>query len=420
MQQASANESCRMKQLKKLIEVSKDEKFFKKFSSPPVKSSHKRAQLTNSLFLKSYEKESKVVFRNVIMPTEIFFAMDIIPVCVETVSASLASFDIAQECLNVAEQNGYSRDICSFIRCSLGASIKDFLPTPDFLACTSYFCDNALKLFYMLSKRYKKECFVLDIPYDCGNEKFVTYLEIQLKEMVRGIEKQLNIKMDPQKLKEAIQFSNEARNYFIKVNDLRRHVPAPIPGYETIDYIAPLTFTWGSKEIIDVYKTLYEEINEKIKSLGNSECRRKPRILWRHLRPYHDKSLIDFIENKCHAEIAFEEANYIYWEEMDPDDPYRGLALKLLSNPAIGVFERWSNVTLDIVEKYKIDGVISFNHWGCKPLGSGEGLLKDILNKKEIPMIELGGDCIDKRDYSFAQLKTRIQAFLEMIREKNI
>ncbi|MFH1287977.1 MAG: 2-hydroxyacyl-CoA dehydratase family protein, partial [bacterium] len=217
-----------------------------------------------------------------------------------------------------------------------------------------------------------------------------------------------------------IRFSNEARDYFVKINDLRTNMPAPISGYEMIDYIATLAFTWGSKEIVDVYKTLYEEIKEKIRDSNNVNYKRKPRVLWRHLRPYHDKSLLDFIENKCQMEIAFEEANYIYWDEMDPEDPYRSLAVKLLSTPAIGDFQRWLNVTCGIIDKYRIDGVISFNHWGCKPLGSGEGILKDVLNKKGISMIELGGDCIDKRDYSFAQLKTRIQAFLEMIEGKTV
>lgn len=30
-------------------------------------------------------------------------------------------------------------------------------------------------------------------------------------------------------------------------------------------------------------------------------------------------------------------------------------------------------------------------------------------------MLEIGGDCIDGRDYSFQQLKTRLQAFIEIV-----
>jgi benzoyl-CoA reductase/2-hydroxyglutaryl-CoA dehydratase subunit BcrC/BadD/HgdB len=265
---------------------------------------------------------------------------------------------------------------------------------------------------------YKKDFFLLDIPFDYKDEEAVTYLEIQLKEMTKRIEKQLNKKIDNDRLAEVIRLSNKARYYFVKINELRTNIPAPIPGGEAIDYAAILAFTWGSKEIVEVYKLLYEEIKSRVENSGEPGQKRKIRILWRHLRPYYNNYLFDFIENECDAEVAFEEVNHIYWEEMDPKEPYRSLAKKLLANPPVGDFQRWIDATLGLIDKYNIDGIVSFNHWGCRQLCSGEGILKDILNKKDIPMIQIGGDCIDKRDYSFAQLKTRIQAFLEMVKVK--
>jgi len=418
MKQVLVDKNSRAAQLNKLLRITKKAGTLKKSPFYTFKASQKRAQLITNLFLKAYYEDSKVAFRNVIMPTEIFYAMDIVPVCVETVCALLASSNLSCHCLDIAEHNDYSRDICSFTRCTLGAAIENYLPTPDFLTCTSYYCDDSTKLFYILGKKYKKDFFLLDIPYDYKDENSVYYLETQLIEMTKRIEKLLKRKIDPNRLAEAIQFSNEARYYFVKLNELRTNIPAPILGGEAIDYAAMLAFTWGSKEIVEVYRTLYEEVKEKVESSANVKLKRKPRILWRHLRPYHNDSLFDFIENECKAEIAFEEVNYIYWEEMDPKEPYRSLARKLLSNPPVGDFKHWSDVTLNLIDKYTIDGVISFNHWGCRQLCSGEGILKDILNKRGTPMIQLSGDCIDKRDYSFAQLKTRIQAFLEMIKEK--
>jgi len=419
MSRVLAEKNNRATQLKKLLQTAQKAATLKKSPFYTLKASQKRAQLTTNLFLKAYDEKSKVAFRNVIMPTEIFYAMDIVPVCVETVCALLANFNVTLQCLDSAEQNNYSRDICSFTRCTLGAAIENYLPTPDFLACTSYYCDDSTKLFYTLSKKYEKDFFLLDIPYDHNNVNAVHYLENQLKEMVESIEKTLNRKIDMDKLSEAIRLSNEARYYFVKLNELRTKIPAPIGGGEAIDYAAILAFTWGSKEIVDVYKTFYEEVKHKVENSDKPPQKRKIRILWRHLRPYYNNSLFDFIENECDVEVAFEEVNFIYWGEMDPDEPYRSLAKKLLANPPVGDFQRWIGVTLNLIDKYNIDGIISFNHWGCRQLCSGEGILKDILNKKGIPMIQIGGDCIDSREFSFAQLKTRIQAFLEMIKERN-
>ncbi len=407
----------RKEQLNKLLRVTRDEGLSKKSPFYTLKASHKRVQVIANLFRKAYRSDSKVVYRSVIMPTEIFFAMDIVPVCLETVCAMLASSNLSSRLLNVAEQQHYSRDICSFTRCALGAAIEDYLPTPDFLACTSYYCDDTAKLFHILSKMYKKEFFLLDIPYDYNDEESVNYLAEQLIEMTKRLEKTLNRKLDPTKLQEAIMLSNEAREYFIKINELRMNIPAPISGGEAIDYAALLAFTWGSREMVELCKNLYEEISERVKN-GIVKKEERLRLLWRHLRPYYSDALLNFIENELNMTIAFEEINYIHWDEMDPKEPFRSLARKLILNSPVGPIEHWIDDSLGLIEKYQIDAVISFTHWGCRQLGSTNQIFKDALSKKGIPMLELNGDCIDPREFSFQQLKTRVEAFLEMIMKR--
>lgn len=409
------NEHNRTAQLKKLLKITKEYGKPKKSPFYTLRASHKRVNVIANYLRKAYREDSKVVFRSVIMPTEIFFAMDLVPVCLETVCAMLASSNLAPRALDIAEQNHYSRDLCSFTRCTLGAAIEDYLPTPNFLACTSYYCDDASKLFYVLSKMYQKDYFLLDIPYNYKDEESVSYLAQQLKEMVKILERRFNKKLDPHRLEESICLSNEAREYFIKINDLRTNIPAPISGGEAIDYAALLAFTWGSKEMVDVCRSLYEDLKEIITVNIKSQPDKKIRILWRHLRPYYNDSLITFIEKELNCEVAFEEINYIHWDEMDPKDPFRSLARKLLLNSPVGPIEHWIADSFGLLEKYKIDAVISFSHWGCRQLASTNQIFKDGLKKRGIPMLELTGDCIDSRDYSFQQLKTRVQAFTEMI-----
>jgi benzoyl-CoA reductase/2-hydroxyglutaryl-CoA dehydratase subunit BcrC/BadD/HgdB len=268
---------------------------------------------------------------------------------------------------------------------------------------------------------YGKDCFLLDIPYDYKSEDSLEYLTGQLREMTALLEKRTGGEMDPEKLAETIKHSNEAREYFIKVNKLRTSVPAPVSGGEAIDFSALLAFTWGSKEMVDLCKALYEEIKEKVEiNSALQKTHSRPRILWRHLRPYYDNSLIDFIEKDLNCDIVFEEINFIHWGEMDPDDPFRSLARKLILNSAVGPIEHWMEDSFGLLEKYSVDAVISFNHWGCRQLTSTNQIFKDELKKRNIPALELGGDCIDNRNYSFQQMKTRIQAFIEMIEDNKL
>jgi benzoyl-CoA reductase/2-hydroxyglutaryl-CoA dehydratase subunit BcrC/BadD/HgdB len=399
----------RKNQLKKLLSITKEHGTRQESSSCSLSASQKRINVTAKFFKKSYREDTRVAYRSVIMPTEIFFAMDMVPVCPEAVSAILASSLLGPYVLNIAEENHYSRDVCSFTRCAVGAAIDNFLPTPDFLASTSYYCDNTNKLFSILGKMYGKDCFLLDIPYDYKSENSLDYLTAQLKAMTSLIEEGSGNKLDPEKLARTINLTNEAREYFIKVNELRTSVPAPISGGEAIDFAALLAFTWGSEEMVDLCKTLYEEVKEKVETNADApKTYDRPRILWRHLRPYYDNSLIDFIEKDMNCDIVFEEINYIHWGEMDPDDPFRSLARKLILNSPVGPIEHWIEDSFGLLEKYRVNAVISFNHWGCRQLSSTNQIFKDELKKRGIPALELGGDCIDNRNYSFQQMKTRM------------
>lgn len=124
---------------------------------------------------------------------------------------------------------------------------------------------------------------------------------------------------------------------------------------------------------------------------------------------------MDYLENNHGAVIVFEEANYIYWSEMDPAKPYDSLARRILENPLIGPFPRMLKVTLDLIKKYKIDAVIEFAHWGCRHLNNGSQILREELRARNIPLLVIDSDCLDSRNYSKEQIRTRIDAFLEIL-----
>ena len=55
---------------------------------------------------------------------------------------------------------------------------------------------------------------------------------------------------------------------------------------------------------------------------------------------------------------------------------------------------------------------------GAKQASGGSPILKEAMRKRGIPMLILDGDGIDKRNSHDGQIKTRLEAFLEMIGEE--
>lgn len=380
-----------------------------------LKATGKRLRLIASLFKKAYSPESVVAWRNTFVPTEMIFALDIVPFAAEANCAMFSGSDLSMKPLDTAESNCYSADICSFLRTVIGTSIGDCMACPDFLLSTSHYCDGAAKVFYDVSKRYGKDFFLLDVPYDYNTAEAVNYLASQIEDIMQKMAQKIGIKIDYNKFTEVINNSNEATKYLRLVNELRKNVPAPMLGGESIDYAAMTANFWGLKEAVDIYKLLYEELKERVSNKTGALPEEKYRILWRNLRAYHSPEIMNYIELKKGAVIAFEETNYVHWEDMNPKEPYKSLAKKILSNPPISRIENWITKTLEVIKDYRIDGVIEFAHRGCRHLNSAAPIVKKELQRRGIPFLIIDGDCIDGRDYSDKQTKVRIDAFLELL-----
>ena len=61
------------------------------------------------------------------------------------------------------------------------------------------------------------------------------------------------------------------------------------------------------------------------------------------------------------------------------------------------------------------DGVVLYNHWGCKATLGISHLLKDALEERGLPCLILDGDGIDSANRSDGQTATRLDAFFEML-----
>ncbi|HPE42349.1 MAG TPA: 2-hydroxyacyl-CoA dehydratase family protein, partial [Thermotogota bacterium] len=52
----------------------------------------------------------------------------------------------------------------------------------------------------------------------------------------------------------------------------------------------------------------------------------------------------------------------------------------------------------------------------CKQSSGGAALMAEALKAKGIPCLVLDGDAVDRRNMPEGQTKTRVEAFLEMLR----
>ncbi len=384
----------------------------------PLKGSRARERAMFKLLMESFRDKSTVIWKSTFVPSEIIYALDAIPLYIESFSAVTASMDLAPDMLQAADRDGFSKDSCTFLRGIMGAFIKDILPGPDALVSTSYYCDGDPKIFDIFAEKYDKPHFYLQVPFKVEEDNAIDMLAAQLEEITRNLAVAVGVEFDPDKLSEAIERSNDAYRHFKKVMELRKMAPSLMLGCEAMDYIAAISQLWGSRELPRIFRLLCEELEERAEKGITAVDNERHRLLWCHLKPYYNNDVFNYLEQEQKAVIAFENVNLITWDEMDPNKPFRSLAAKLLASPGIGPAERMTKSVLGMINDYKIDGVIWTASWGCRHFNSLSQMVKDGLRKEtDVPFFILDLECVDKTNYSKEQVRTRLDAFLEVLDE---
>ena len=103
-------------------------------------------------------------------------------------------------------------------------------------------------------------------------------------------------------------------------------------GSEALMFATIFSQLWGKPELVELQQTLLDELAETKEAvereIGIDDTHR---LVWLHLPPFYSNRLVDFVELTCQAPVIFEEVNFVGWQDLNPDEPYRSLARKLLT-----------------------------------------------------------------------------------------
>ena len=198
-----------------------------------------------------------------------------------------------------------------------------------------------------------------------------------------------------------------------ELDELRKSDPPPLTGAEYMHVV------------LTGMSTPREDFNGRLRALiGELEGRKageakQPRLLL--VGGACDvPEFVEFIESKGASVVAdglcFGMRHYRGLIDEKAEDPLRAIAERYVGKPScpsiINGFDHSLGVFREIIDEWKIDGVVSARLKFCDHWGGQRKMLADKLRPEGIPVLDL------EREYSTAgsgQISTRVQAFLEMI-----
>ncbi len=355
-----------------------------------------------------------MVWSNVFVPCELIWGLGLIPFYPEIAAAIGAGLGLSSLGVERAAMQGYPLDLCTFHRNAAGLRAAGLYPRADVHVTTSNLCDVSGQVLANFAHADGRPFFFLDVPQN-QDEAAVEYLTAQLQELADGLMAVAGISFEPERMRRAIRLSNQARALALEVAALRETHPAPLRGSAMLSQLGILTSMFGHPAGVAYYRALRDYTLERVRRGEPEQANQRVRLYWMHLRPYFPTEFIPHLEDDLDAVIAFEEASTVWWEELDEEQPLRSLARKVLAMYLNGPVERRLDLTLRNVARFGCDGVVHFSHWGCRQSTGALRVIRQRLRREGLPFLALDGDCVDPTNLQLGPLRTRVEAFLEML-----
>ncbi len=311
--------------------------------------------------------------------------------------------------------------VCPYYRSCFDLSVKEKY---EFLSgmVIPHGCDSMVRSFSTWSYGLPYPYFhFVNIPTVCEPSSF-EFFEAELNTFRKSLEKFSGKTISDEDLTRAIRTYNAYRDRVRALYELRKTDPPLISGTELT-----MTLTAGSGLPVEEASELFDQVLAEVKARGTSPLKKGPRILIDGACLDHIE-LIRLVEELGGNVVADTICNGArdHFPKTDVDgNPIGALARRYLDKincpktyraNKTGTFEgdianRFGDIGA-YAKEFKADGAILYVYKYCDPFGFEVPARKAYFQSLSLPMLHL------EDIYSagtIGQLRTRIQAFLEMI-----
>ncbi len=314
------------------------------------------------------------------------------------------------------------KNTCALIKAFMGfklAGLCPYVQTADLIVGETT-CDGKKKAYELFNEMTNGKVYVMEVP-NKKTEDGKSLWRNEVKRFASKLEDISGKRITFEKLKEASKIVNEKRKSLQRLASLRSVDPAPISGLDAllINQIAfyddPVRFTAKVNELCD-------ELEERVeKGIGVSK-KGSARLLisgspmaipnWKLHAIVEGSNAIIVGEELCVGERNF--ATLLDENFSTIEEGYQKIADRYMTiNCACFTpnDERLNDI-VRIAKRVKADGIIHYAIQFCTPYMIEATKIKKVAQEMNIPFLRI------ETDYSMedmGQLKTRVEAFLEML-----
>ena len=346
----------------------------------------------------------------VFVPDEVVLAADAIPVGL--CAGAQFSVPVGEEVL--------PRNTCALIKSSFGFKLGRICPyvQTSHLIVGETTCDGKKKMFEILAEHHP--VYVMEVP----NKKNRASLDLWRSEVVdfkQVIEKLTGNKITSDKLARATKLVNARRRALQRLYETRKASPVPISGKDAL-LVSQVSFYDDVSRCAQQVNALCDELEKRVANGEGVFPADIPRILisgspmaipnWKLPHIIESAGAAVVCEESCIGTRAF--TNLVPETDGTVEAQMKAIADRYMQIHCACFTpndERLDDI-VRLAKEYRVDGVVHYNLQFCHTYANEAVKVEKRLEKEGIPLLRIETDYGDDT----GQLRTRIDAFLEMIR----
>jgi benzoyl-CoA reductase subunit B len=353
---------------------------------------------------------------------------------------------VSGEYLSVAEDYGYSPDVCGYVKADVATQLQDGrhpmgqVPRPS-LAVLTNACNTYIKWAEIWERMYDVPVFTLDVPASRSMpasgqlsgpalESDRLYVEHQVRELIQLCEKVTGRRFDPDRFREVLAYTNDMSRSWQRILELNRGTPAVFDALvEGTVYLGVANGLRGTAQGAAYFRDLVEEL-ELRRSLGIGAIRdEKHRLVFVGVPCY--PIFRRFFELFEEWGGVFVSSTYLWFAagglnlgfQYDLDHPMESLAEGVLRGVrnATDSMMFHDRALLEAVDTFGADGVVYHPVKSCRTVSTGlADSRRMVLQNRDVQCLYIESDMMDPRVVSEAQLKNRIDAYFEGLNSRSL
>ncbi len=357
----------------------------------------------------------------------------------EITSLQLAVRREAHDYLEVAEDYGYSPDICGYVKADVAVQLMEGkhpmgrVPKP-LLSVYTNACNTYVKWAEIWERMHGVPIFTLDVPghrqlglhTSPGDDQFEIdrkYVEVQIRELITLCEQVTGRKFDIDRLRQTMSYANSVSRSWARILELNASRPSVFNALtDGTIYLGVANALRGTEAGAKYFEDLVEEMEFKAANEIGTLTEEKHRLsfvgvpcypIFRRFNELFSEWGGTFV-NSTYLWFASGGTNRGY--QYGLDDPIRSLSEGFLLSVRDAMDSMFDQTTMvrDSIEQFGIDGVVFHPIKSCRTVSTGlADSRRALMEQTDVASLFIESDMMDRRVVSEAQLKNRIDAFFE-------